>query len=184
MSQGLREARRRAQTHQSHAVNRYLGAHGLGTLGENAGAAVAQMAYLVVDHDHFRSLLMACEPPMRREMYGAMTPHLRFPAKPLEDYIIEGKRIAEQEQLPVATEGGGMRAFNVPEIVSPELAEAQAAANLALAKGALEMVCRKCTRVERFPAPDRATGIKAARDAGWTYDEVKGDGREICPACP
>jgi hypothetical protein len=170
---------------QKHAMNRVLMSHGLGTLDDPG--VVAQMAYLVQDHDHFRSMLMACEPVMRGDMYRAMAPNLRFPARPLEDYIIEGKRLAEAAQLPIQDEEGNLHPFSPPALESQEFRDKQIANQAVadqLSNRHLRLVCKKCTREQIFHGATRAGAIKDARDAGWTYDEVSGDGREICPDCP
>lgn len=47
--------------------------------------------------------------------------------------------------------------------------------------GVLTLVCRKCTRVEKFPASDRTIASIAAHRSGW---EFRPDGKTICPRCP
>ena len=47
--------------------------------------------------------------------------------------------------------------------------------------GILILVCNKCTRMERFPAKDRAIAGIAAHRSGWEYRK---DGKTICPRCP
>lgn len=157
-------------------LNRVLALAGFGQLDDPG--LPAQIAYLIEDHDHLRSLLTACTPEERGHMYEALAPNLRFKPLPLESYMIEARRLAER--LPVWDSEQG----KFVETAAPDIRTAQAAVNDAFAKGSLELVCRKCTRSEVFPGEDRAEAIKRARDAGWTYDEVKGDGREICPNCP
>ena len=150
-------------------INRALMSHGLGQLG-----------YLIADHDEFRQLLVRCEPADRRAMYDSMKPYLRFEAKAFDTYIIEAQREAEAKQLPILdAETGELRQYRAPEI-----GMAQTALEEGLAKGHLEVVCRKCTRVEVFSGLNKADAIKKAREAGWTYNELLGDGREICPICP
>ena len=49
------------------AINRMLQSHGLGTLEDGAGL-MSQLGYMVQDHEHFRSLLVRCEPENRSAM--------------------------------------------------------------------------------------------------------------------
>jgi methenyltetrahydromethanopterin cyclohydrolase len=43
------------------------------------------------------------------------------------------------------------------------------------------MVCRKCTRSERFNADCRAVADLRAQAAGWA---IALDGSAVCPRCP
>jgi hypothetical protein len=79
-------------------VNRELQRLGLGHL--NDPALIAQIAFLVRDHDHFRGILMHMPMPDRKEAYECLAPKLRFRAKSLEDYEIESRTLAEMKQLP------------------------------------------------------------------------------------
>lgn len=47
-------------------------------------------------------------------------------------------------------------------------------------KGALELVCVKCTRAALFRATDRRAAEEAATAKGW--GEYRG--KIVCPACP
>lgn len=47
------------------------------------------------------------------------------------------------------------------------------------ARGALELVCTKCTRFAVFPAPDRRWAYMDAARKGWHEH----DGTVICPGC-
>jgi hypothetical protein len=51
---------------------------------------------------------------------------------------------------------------------------------LANAKGALELVCTKCTRFAVFPAEDRRAAESMAAAKGWENR----NGVTICPECP
>lgn len=54
------------------------------------------------------------------------------------------------------------------------------------AKGALELVCTKCTRFEVFPAPDKHEAYKRAAKKGWQMrvdNEQKKIVATICPRC-
>jgi hypothetical protein len=59
------------------AINRMLQSHGLPTL-ESGSGLMAALGFLVQDHEHFRSLLVRCEPENRSAMYDSLKPHLRF----------------------------------------------------------------------------------------------------------
>lgn len=162
-------------------LNHVLGRIGLGQL--NDPGLVGQLAFFVRDHEHFRQLLVKCVPEERRHMYEAMRPHLRFAAHSLDQYISDAARIAEQRQYPVVGEDGRLHPFRPAEITT-EAAVIQNAIAESLAKEHLHLVCRKCTREEVFHGARKSDAIANARAAGWTYDEIKGDGREICPKCP
>lgn len=100
-------------------INRTLGQHGLGQL-DHPGL-VHQLAYFVRDHDHFRSLLIACEPAERRHMYEAMAPNVRFKAHSFEQYLAEARTDAEARQLPIQAEDGTLKPYQVPEIKTDAL---------------------------------------------------------------
>jgi len=179
-------------------INRLLGKAGLATL-DDPGGLVMQLGYLVEDHEHFRQLLNKCEPAERGNMYASLKPHLRFEAHPLDVYIAQSGEIAERKQLPVVGEGGKLLPFRTPAIVSKladaitdKIMEAEAkpadplqdAVGAAIGKEHLWLVCRKCTKEAVFDGMTKREAIAKARTAGWTYNELKGDCREICPDCP
>jgi hypothetical protein len=149
---------------EENAINRVLRARGLPTL-DQAGV-VAQMAYLVEDHLHFMELLRACEPKLRREMYEAMRPYLRFPAMPLETYVIEAKERAAQ--LPTVDPAGGLHDPTVPVIEIPE--------------ADFWVQCARCAKKSIFCAEDEHTAKREARLAGWTLDATDGN-QHLCPNC-
>jgi hypothetical protein len=173
----LLSARNKAQ------INNMLGSYGLGQLDDAAGLC-SQLGFLIRDHEHFRQMLAACDPAMRRDMYDSLKLSLRFKALPFDSYMIETARQAEVKQLPIQNPDGTLRAYSPPEAKSKEAEIIQNAVEDGLAKGWLELICKKCTRFETFPGANKAAAIHAAREAGWTYDEVNGEGREICPSCP
>jgi hypothetical protein len=123
---------------------------------------------MVQDHTHFTELLKACEPALRREMYEAMVPHLKFPAKPLDEYIIAAKEHAENAQLPTIEADGTLKAFAIPEIDIPEFE--------------LCVVCSKCEREGFFYGERRADAIFELRHAGWAFDESVMQ-KHICANC-
>lgn len=164
------------------SINNFLGNRGFAQLNEPA-ALVQQLAMNVRDHDHFMKTLSRCEPEFRYEMYEALVPHLNFKAKPLGEYILEAALLAERQQLPTLTEDGGFAAFKVREVVSDEYIAEKALAKH-LAEHHLRLTCAKCTVVAEFHGERKVDAIYQARLAGWTYDEINGSGREICPACP
>lgn len=198
---------------QKHALNRLLASAGLGAL-DNPMRLCNELASYVRDHEHFRQLLTAAQPETRRDMYEAMTPYLAFHAKPLDVYMSDSGALAEAKQLPTVDENGYLHPFSPPVVASvagqnqmavpvcfnprhpqgvaneqpqgstSDVETAQAAVNDAFGRGHLILTCKKCTRTEAFPAVNKANAIFAARNAGWTYDEARGDCSETCPDCP
>ena len=158
-------------------LNRVLGSAGLATLGEPG--LMAQLGYLVEDHEHFRQLLTKCQPELRRDMYEALRPYLRFSAKPLDVYLAESAQVAESHQWPIQDAEGNLRPYTPPEV-----GIAQRALDEAMAREHLTLTCVRCTRVETFSGLRKGDVIQAARLAGWTYGlDAEGNGREICPEC-
>lgn len=164
-------------------LNNFLGNRGLATLNETA-ALFKQMGYLTRDHDHFRQMLTACEPDQRGAMYRSLVPHLRFASKPLDVYIAEAGSIAEQKQLPtIGDDGGVLKPFRPGSIESAEYI-AQQALDRALCEFHLVVKCRKCLKQQEFHGIRKIDAITEARNAGWAYDLIGDEGREICPECP
>jgi|HubBroStandDraft_1064217.scaffolds.fasta_scaffold00168_32 hypothetical protein len=172
-------------------MNRLLTAAGLGAL-DNPGRLVPELASYVRDHDHFRQLLAGCDPPARREMYEAMSTHLRFTARPLDVYMAEAGASAEARQLPLRDAAGGLHPFKTPVVetgdalATGDVEIAQAAVNEAFATCHLVLACFRCTRAASFAGRAKAHAVGAARDAGWIYIapyERGGEGRELCPEC-
>jgi hypothetical protein len=89
------------------AINRMLRSHGLGQLEDGAGL-MAQLGFLVQDHDHLRSLLVRCEPENRSAMHDSLRPYLRFTPKPLDVYIAESAERAARQDLPTIDEKGNI----------------------------------------------------------------------------
>jgi hypothetical protein len=90
---------------ETSAINRMLQSHGLGRLEDGAGL-MAQLGYMVQDHEHFRSLLVRCEPENRSAMYDSLKPYLRFTPKPLDVYISESAERAANQDLPTNRQHG------------------------------------------------------------------------------
>ena len=158
------------------AINSTLGRHGLATL-ENPRGMIAQIGFLIQDHDHFRRMLTKCEPDQRRAMYESLRPHLSFTAKPLDVYISEAGANAEARQLPTIGPDGQLRPFSPTEVISEIVEDA-------IAKFHLEVTCRKCTKTAVFPGVRKVDAVQKARDAGWVCDQVGDTKYEICPDCP
>src|SRR5215831_8055738 len=174
---------RSAQEHA--AINRMLRSHGLGSLEDGAGL-MAQLGFMVQDHEHLRSLLVRCEPENRSAMYDSLRPYLRFTAKPLDVYIAESAEKAAREDLPTYDADGKINFQpSVTANITGEQAAAQAAVNEAFAKQHLTLTCRSCTKQETFSGASKADAVHAARSAGWVYYEREGkEPAEICPDCP
>ena len=168
---------------EQRVMNRLLTAAGLGKLDEPA-RLLPELACYVRDHEHFRSLLMGCEPQLRYGMYASMRPYLRFRPKALDEYLADAAADAEARQLPTVDADGNFHPY-IPPSIGEDRQVAQAAVAAAFAGEHLELVCRKCTRQRIFSGINRAEAIFNARNAGWAYDE-NSDGKafEICPECP
>jgi hypothetical protein len=165
------------------AINRLLRSHGLGQLEDGAGL-MAQLGFLVQDHDHLRSLLVRCEPENRSAMYDSLRPYLRFTPKPLDVYIAESAAMAAIQDLPTVDKAGNIHFRPTPTYeVGSDVAVAQAAVNESFAKHHLTVTCRSCTKQETFSGIRKADAVQAAREAGWVYDSFR-DESEICPNCP
>lgn len=166
---------------EANAINRVLKARGLGSLEEPGTAQ--KLATLVKDHRHFGSLLKACEPVLRQQMYDAMSPYLKFPAKPLYDYIVDAKEYAAAAELPTIDEQGNLHQYYPPEVRSNQdvIDTAVNAIEALTAHGYLDVICCRCTKAARFYGLNKAESIWKARNASWAYNEL--DGAEICPDC-
>jgi hypothetical protein len=156
---------------ETKALNRVLKAWGMGTLDEPG--TLAQMAYKVDGHDHFRDLLRICEPDERRNMYEAMSPYLRFKAKPLESYVIAAKESAAAAELPVLDEDGMLHSYMPPYVqtVAIELPHVE-----------LWIQCARCNKEGIFLGERKVDCIHTMRQAGWGYDESAAQ-RHLCPDC-
>jgi hypothetical protein len=159
-------------------INRYLGAAGLATLEDPRGL-VAQLGFLVEDHEHFKRILIKCEPLERRNLYESLRPHLSFEPKPLDVYVAEAGAAAESQQLPTVDAEGKLHAYRVQDIRTIERLVDEALSNFHLS-----VTCRKCTKSATFHGHSKRDAVHNLRQAGWTWDEITGDGLEICPDCP
>ena len=153
------------------AINRMLQSHGLPTL-ESGSGLMAALGFLVQDHEHFRSLLVRCEPENRSAMYDSLKPYLRFTPKTLDAYIAESKELAERYQLPTLDADGNVNFDSkitptidqeVAAITQQVSAIAQKAVADAVAKWELTVTCRKCTKAETFSGIRKADAVQAAR---------------------
>jgi hypothetical protein len=169
-------------------VNRELQRLGLGHLKDPN--LIANMAYLVRDHAHFRGILMHMPMPDRKEAYDCLAPKLRFKAKSLEDYEIEARYLAEKNQLPqynpstLEAKEWGSRNVGREEVIQPKLERiAEESINRDLreeqAKIQNTLVCHKCTQVKQFRMKTRRTLFKIAAEAGWFIDNLQA----FCPDC-
>lgn len=173
------------------ALNHELKSHGLASL-EEAGSLIPQLAYLVRDDRHFATLLNACEPEERRNMYEAMAPNLRFRPRMFAEYLIENAQQAEQEQLPTLGPGGALVPFKVPELKTPATADDRiATAAAVIAKEHLHVVCVVCTREETVSAISKEDAVREVRKLGWRYafknslidPSLDPERVEVCPNC-
>ena len=158
---------------ETNAINRVLKAWGLGSL--DSPGSVQALARAVQDHGHFGELLRACDPRLRREMYDAMSPHLRFPARTLESYIIDAKQHAESMQFPTMTEDGNLKPYTMPTVGTWTAAPLDP-------QYELYAQCSHCDKAVMFFGERKADAITALRHSGWTWNELS-DQPYLCPDC-
>jgi hypothetical protein len=103
-------------TEEHSAINRMLQSHGLGRLEDGAGL-ISQLGFMVMDHEHLRSLLIRCEPENRSAMYDSLKPYLRFTPKSLDVYIAESAERAANQDLPTIDGAGNI---NFSPALTPE----------------------------------------------------------------
>lgn len=127
-------------------INQFLGRRGLATLDDPRGL-VTQMAFLIQDHEHLRSMLIRCEPEHRRDMYESLKPHLRFEAKPLDVYIAEGQQDAERRQLPTLGPNGELVPFKPAEIHTEADQSVEAADERTPENHVTAVLCGACGKV-------------------------------------
>jgi hypothetical protein len=159
------------------AINHLLRSKGLAGL-DQPRELFSQMGHLVRDHAHFRSMLNACDPSDRRQMYEALKPNLTFKAKDLWQYESEMSYDAEVRQLPTIDANGALKPFRVSEAraLSDRVSEV-------IAKEHLILVCAKCTREEAFHGMTKYECVLAARAAGWKQRKRNGKREAGCPQC-
>jgi len=131
---------------------------------------VETLSWLVEGHQHFTELLRACDPPLRREMYEAMRPHLRFNADPLDAYVATAKAHAEAAELPVMDENGILHPYRVG-VIETEPASVE-----------LWAQCAQCQKEATFAGANLGDAIFTMRTSGWAYDESTAQ-RNLCPEC-
>lgn len=153
-----------------------------------------QLALMVRDHKHFRSVLMTTNPLERKACYDSLAPRLNFKAKPLEDYIAEAKLDAEIRQLPnYDPKTLQVTPFEVAEIrTTPEITESQVkltdtanwAINADLNKEAglsqLVLTCTECGITEEFWGRTAYLQTVNADSKGWKSPRK---GEVLCPNC-
>ena len=137
---------------------------------------VPQIAFCIQGHDQFRGMLLSVKSEQRKLAYETLRPHLRFAAKPLDVYEAEGKRLAEQKQLPIWDGSAYPKPFKPGEVESEEY-KLRKAAEKAIAKGVLTIHCKRCLIIGEFPAERRNDALYDAYKAGWRWDE----GEQYCP---
>lgn len=158
----------------------------LGFSDPNSQDFLQQAGACVRDHDHFRKILLSCEPEQRKICYDAMRPHIfRFKPWPMDRYIIKGQQEAEELQLPVFGKDGKLVAYkdyhgekpSLDVMAQDAIADAERERN---AKGAVTLICDKCTREGRFPAEDYLRGLALAKEKGWILLRVPPDDNWKC----
>lgn len=156
---------------ETNSINRVLKAWGLGSLDEPG--AIQALAYMVQDHEHFSELLRACDPELRRHMYEAMSPNLRFPPNTLDWYLMRAKQHAETMQFPTLQPDGNLKPYMMPSAGSAPV--------LAPPEEKLIVECSKCKAINFFYGARRVDAIVQAREAGWAYDEA--EKKHLCAEC-
>jgi hypothetical protein len=149
-----------------------LKAWGFGSLDEPG--TIQALARIVQDHEHFGEILRACEPTLRREMYDAMSPNLRFKARPLESYIIRAKEHAASMEFPTMDANGNLHPYTMPTIGSwppPPLPQFELFAQ-----------CGGCQKEQFFYGERKVDAIAVLRREGWAWDEMTGKAYR-CPEC-
>jgi hypothetical protein len=193
---------------QRNKVNRELQRLGFGNLKDPR--LHLQFAAVIRDHAHFRGILMHIPEGLdRKQWYEALAPNVRFKAKPLADYEMESKQLAESNQLPsydpVTLK---VEEFKVPQFDSEfrrieefdkaradnrgknELLPQDKLASVAeeaihrdLREGQAKMqntlICHKCTKQQVFRMKYRSSLFKLAAEAGWLIENLKA----FCPDC-
>lgn len=175
-----------AASKNSVVVNKELQRLGFGTLKDHN--LFDQMAMVIRDHQHFRRLLMSVEQGQRHIAYEALAAKLRFKAKPLEDYEIESRTLAEQNQLPhydprtLAVTGWKPQEIQTQEFKLAKVAEQAIDRDLreAQATQSCKLACFRCTYEQSFRVKKRSIMPKVARDHGWTFPARD---RAMCRAC-
>lgn len=167
-------------------INKQLQKLGFGDLKDPT--LYIQFAACVRDHAHFRGILMHMPQPERSKWYEAMRPHLRFNAKPLFDYEMESRTLADQNQLPSYNPATlECREYSPAQIETEEFRLAKIATEAIetekheKARGRLTLVCTKCTVSQTFYHEQRKIAQKDAHEAGWRWDERNGTKRMFCP---
>lgn len=167
-------------------VNKELQRLGFGDLKDPT--LPAQFAVCVRDHDHFRGILMHMPQPERSQWYQAMIPHVRFKAKPLADYEMESRGLADQNQLPhydpktLAVTDWKPQEIQTQEFRLAKVAEQAIDRDLreAHATQSCKLVCFRCTYEQSFRVKKRSIMPKVARDHGWTFPARD---KALCRAC-
>ena len=157
---------------ETNSINRVLKARGMPTLDQSG--VVAALAYQVEDHQHFMELLRACDPALRRDMYEAMRPHLRFPAKTLSYYEAKAAEYAEAAALPVMDEQGFLHEHSPGTIVTGTL--------VAVPQVQLWVKCAKCGKEVVFLGSYKGEAIFFMRKSGWAFDESP-EQTHLCAEC-
>lgn len=167
-------------------VNRELQRLGFGTLKDPTLAD--QFAACIRDHAHFRGILMHIPQGLdRANWYQALSLKLRFKAKPLADYELESRQLAEKNQLPEYNPTTlEVKEWKPQEIETQEhklarLAEKSIAQDLR-EQGAtqqLRLTCRQCTFEQVFRVKRRSSAYKLARQDGWQVDKHTA----LCRSC-
>lgn len=159
-------------------INAELRRTGLGSLDDPN--IVQSMAFLIRTHDHFRQVLLAVDPENRRMAYQALSPHLRFRPKTVDQYEMEGARLAEEAKKPTFDSATGtIKEFDSKPIEIRAMEAIQQSRIARETKGSLSLVCKRCTKEGVFPGKNRKECAREAVNAGWRQV----NDRDLCPEC-
>jgi len=159
---------------ESNAIDRILKAWGLGSLEDSA--SVPALARMVQDDEHFGEILRACDPKLRKDMYDAMSPNLKFRPRELEWYIIAAKDHASSQQFPTIDDEGNLKPYMMPTVGSWLAGEV-----IEIPEEQLFVQCSRCTKEAVFFGERKADAISEMRHAGWAFDEFQTE--HICAEC-
>lgn len=191
----MRKANRQFPTiNKAQTINRILSENGLATL-DQAKSLMSQIGFLVNSHKTperaFRDLLMATEPEKRYEAYNSLKQFITaFQVRALDSYVTEAKMEAERLQLPewddktkeVREHGWHSEQEWARRVILREVRAQEA-------KGAITLVCRRCTFEQEFRAKDTDTARADAIAIGWQEERIWNakkqahEAKALCPQC-
>lgn len=168
-----------------------MGLAGLQANGQPTGELVQQIAEMVnswpgmtnrtgewIDrHKFLRDLLAECDQKDRYEMYSAILPHLKFPAKSLSYY----EMLMTHRMSSLVTRGAARVEGRSPHPIEVNGKKYVRVKPISATGVVATLKCHKCSKAQHFLADTPAGAMIAGRRAGWTRD--KAVQKETCPEC-